>query len=57
MKKPDKTTAEEHDMDEKIKPKLSLRQRCINNNAMTFNEFKTEWIKKIKEALKKNGIK
>ena len=55
MKKSDKTT-EEHDMNVKIKHKISLRQRCINNNAMTFNEFKTEWINRLNDALKKNGI-
>lgn len=45
-----------YNMNEKKKPKMSLRQRCIANHAMTFDEFKAEFLKRLNAALIKNGI-
>ncbi|MDE6577305.1 MAG: hypothetical protein K2K58_03940 [Muribaculaceae bacterium] len=56
MEKSNKINAEAHDMNEASKPKKSLKQRCIESHAITFDDFKKEWMRLLHKRLKENGI-
>ncbi|MDE6753586.1 MAG: hypothetical protein K2J82_03130 [Muribaculaceae bacterium] len=56
MEKSNKTNVEAHDMNEASKPKKSLKQRCIESHAITFDDFKKEWMRLLHKRLKENGI-